>query len=157
VGSGAVGTVEVRGDGVFAGYWRRPGATADSFTPDGWFRTGDIGSVDHEGRLTLVGRSSDLVISGGYNVYPKEVELAIDRTPGVEESAVVGAPDPDLGEVVVAVVVPRAGADVDEDDVLAACEDLARFKRPRRVVFVEDLPRNAMGKVLKAQLRQHLG
>ncbi|MFP5320431.1 MAG: AMP-binding protein [Acidimicrobiia bacterium] len=150
------GGVEVRGDGVFLGYWRRPDATAASFRPDGWFRTGDIGSLDAEGRLTLAGRASDLVISGGYNVYPKEVELAIDRAAGVDESAVIGLPDPDLGEVVVAVVVREPGADVDERAVLDACADLARFKQPRRVVFADALPRNAMGKVQKAVLRDQL-
>jgi malonyl-CoA/methylmalonyl-CoA synthetase len=156
-GPGAVGSVEVRGEGVFEGYWRRPDATAATFRTDGWFATGDLGSLDGEGRLTLVGRSSDLVISGGFNVYPKEVEQAIDAAAGVEESAVIGLPDPDLGEVVVAVVVRSPGDPVDEAAVLAACADLARFKRPRRVAFVDALPRNAMGKVQKAALREALG
>jgi len=155
--SGEPGDIEVRGPGIFVGYWRRPEATAAAFRADGWFRTGDVGSLDGSGRLTLVGRASDLIISGGYNVYPREVELAIDRAPGVDESAVVGVPDPDLGEVVVAAVVARPGATVAEADVLAACEGLARFKRPRRVVVVGELPRNAMGKVQKAALRQLLG
>ncbi len=157
VGPGEAGTVEVRGPNVFLGYWGMPEATAASTRHDGWFVTGDIGSLDEEGRLTLAGRASDLIISGGYNVYPKEVELVVDQAPGVDESAVVGLPDPDLGEVVVAVVVPRERADaVDEAAVLAACEALARFKRPRRVVVVDELPRNAMGKVQKAALREQL-
>jgi len=155
--AGQVGGVEVRGPGVFGGYWRRPEATAAAFTPDGWFRTGDVGSLDDEGRLALAGRAGDLIISGGFNVYPAEVELAVGRAPGVDESAVVGVPDPDLGEVVVAVVVARPGASVDESAVLASCEDLARFKRPRRVVVVDRLPRNAMGKVRKDELRARLG
>lgn len=158
VAPGELGTVEVRGPNVFLGYWGMPEATAASTRPDGWFVTGDVGALDEEGRLTLAGRASDLIISGGYNVYPKEVELAVDQAPGVEESAVIGLPDPDLGEVVVAVVVPRAAAvGVDEAAVLAACEKLARFKRPRRVVVVDELPRNAMGKVQKAVLREQLG
>lgn len=153
---GTTGGVEARGPGVFRGYWRRPEATMTAFREDGWFRTGDVGAVDAEGRLTLVGRASDLIITGGYNVYPKEVEQAIDQVPGVAESAVVGLPDPDLGEVVVAAVVPLAGGTVDEAAVLVACERLARFKRPRRVVVVGSLPRNAMGKVQKAELRGQL-
>jgi len=157
VPTGEAGDVEVRGPGVSQGYWRRPDADAEAFRADGWFRTGDVGTLDGEGRLTLVGRAKDLIIAGGYNVYPKEVELAIDRAPGVEESAVVGVPDADLGEVVAAVVVRRPGSALDEADVLAACADLARFKRPRRVVFVDELPRNAMGKVEKALLRRQLG
>ncbi|HEX4902129.1 MAG TPA: AMP-binding protein [Acidimicrobiales bacterium] len=154
---GTAGGVEVRGPGVFLGYWERPEATAAAFAPDGWFRTGDVGHVDGQGRLTLAGRASDLIIAGGYNVYPKEVELVLDALPEVAESAVVGVPDADLGEVVVAVVVPAPGATVEADAVVAACGDLARFKRPRRVVVVDELPRNAMGKVQKAALRAALG
>jgi malonyl-CoA/methylmalonyl-CoA synthetase len=157
VAPGGLGTVEVRGPGVFLGYWGLPEATAAARREHGWFVTGDVGSVDAEGRLTLAGRSSDLIISGGYNVYPKEVELALDRAPGVDESAVVGLADPDLGELVVAAVVPEPGAHVDEAAVLAACADLARFKRPRRVVVVDELPRNAMGKVQRSVLREQLG
>ena len=153
---GEPGTVEVKGPGVFLGYWDRPDATAASFRADGWFVTGDIGSLDEQGRLTLAGRSSDLIIAGGFNVYSTEVELVLDALPGVAESAVVGVPDPDLGEQVVAVVVPAAGTTVDPETVLAGCGDLARFKRPRRVVVVDELPRNAMGKVLKAALREQL-
>ena len=154
--AGGTGTVEVRGPNVFLGYWQLPAATAAAARPDGWFVTGDVGSLDAEGRLTLAGRASDLIISGGFNVYPKEVELVLDQAPGVDESAVIGLPDPDLGEVVVAVVVPGTGAEVDPAALLAACDDLARFKRPRRVVVVDELPRNAMGKVQKAVLREQL-
>ncbi len=154
VPTGATGTVEVRGPNVFLGYWHRPEATAQAVRSDGWFVTGDVGALDGEGRLTLAGRASDLIISGGYNVYPKEIELVLDRAPGVDESAVIGLPDPDLGEVVVAVLV--ADGPLDEAAVLAACDGLARFKRPRRLVVVDELPRNAMGKVQKAALRAEL-
>lgn len=157
VAAGESGIVEVRGPNVFLGYWGRPDATASAMRPDGWFVTGDVGSLDEEGRLTLAGRASDLIISGGYNVYPKEVELVVDQAPGVDESAVIGLPDADLGEVVVAVVVPRGPAAVEEAEILGACDGLARFKRPRRVVIVDELPRNAMGKVQKAVLRDQLG
>ncbi len=153
--TGATGTVEVRGPNVFLGYWGQPGATAAATRPDGFFVTGDIGALDDQGRLTLAGRASDLIISGGYNVYPKEVERVLDQAPGVDESAVIGLPDPDLGEVVVGVVVARGP--LDEAEVLAACGALARFKRPRRLVVVDELPRNAMGKVQKAVLREQLG
>jgi malonyl-CoA/methylmalonyl-CoA synthetase len=155
VPAGATGTVEVRGPNVFLGYWGRPEATAAATRDDGFFVTGDVGSMDEHGRLTLAGRASDLIISGGYNVYPKEVELVLDQVPGVDESAVIGLPDPDLGEVVVAVLV--ADGPLDEAAVLEACAGLARFKRPRRLLVVDELPRNAMGKVQKAVLRQQLG
>lgn len=155
VPNGVTGTVEVRGPNVFLGYWGQPAVTAAATRPDGFFVTGDVGTLDDEGRLTLAGRASDLIISGGYNVYPKEVELVLDQVPGVDESAVIGLPDADLGEVVVAVVV--ADGVLDEDVVLGACDALARFKRPRRLVVVDELPRNAMGKVQKALLRAQLG
>lgn len=155
VPAGTSGTVEVRGPNVFLGYWNRPDATAAATRDDGFFVTGDVGHLDADGRLTLAGRASDLIISGGYNVYPKEVELVLDQAPGVDESAVVGLPDPDLGEAVVAVIV--ADGALDEDAVLEACEALARFKRPRRLIVVDELPRNAMGKVEKAVLREQLG
>lgn len=154
--AGEPGGVEVRGPGVFRGYWDRPDATGAAFRPGGWFRTGDVGQIDEEGRLTLVGRASDLIIAGGYNVHPKEVEQVLDALPEVAESAVVGVPDADLGEQVVAVVVAAPGSVVDPDAVIGACGDLARFKRPRRVVVVDELPRNAMGKVQKAALRSQL-
>jgi malonyl-CoA/methylmalonyl-CoA synthetase len=150
--SGAVGLLEVRGANVFAGYWRNPVKTAEAFTADGWFRTGDLGRIDEGGVLWLVGRASDLVISGGLNVYPAEVEALIDAVPGVVESAVIGLPHGDLGEAVTAVVV--AEGELTEADILSALADrLARFKQPRRVIFAAALPRNAMGKVTKATLR----
>jgi malonyl-CoA/methylmalonyl-CoA synthetase len=150
--AGEPGLVEVKGPNLFAGYWRNPEKTAAAFTADRWFRTGDLGRIDERGYLWLVGRASDLIISGGLNVYPAEVEAAIDTAPGVVESAVIGLPHADLGEAVTAVVVARA--ELTEADVLAALsERLARFKQPRRVIFVSALPRNAMGKVTKANLR----
>lgn len=155
--AGTVGTVEVRGPNVFLGYWDRPDATAAAMRDDGWFVTGDRGSLDPDGRLTLVGRASDLIITGGYNVYPKEVEQALDLLPEVEESAVLGVPDDDLGEVVVAAVVLAAGASrPDAASVAETCAHLARFKHPRRVDVVDELPRNAMGKVRKDVLRARL-
>ena len=138
---GDVGDVEVRGPNVFAGYWGKPDLTASEMTSDGWFRTGDLGRFDDDGYLELVGRSKDLVISGGLNVYPKEVEAVLDRLDGVVESAVIGVPDPDLGEAVVAVVVPVAGADVSESTLQAAARaELAGFKCPKRVFIVAELP-----------------
>jgi malonyl-CoA/methylmalonyl-CoA synthetase len=155
VPTGETGVVEIRSPGLFAGYWRLPEKTAAEYRDDGWFVTGDVGSVDAEGRLTLEGRSSDMIISGGYNVYPKEIEMVLDEVPGVVETAVVGVPHADFGEAVVAVVV-RDG-DVD-DEVLSASLDgvLARFKHPKAYVAVESLPRNAMSKVQKAELRNEL-
>ena len=156
-GDDAVGGVEVRGPNVCAGYWRRPELSAAEMTADGFFRTGDLGRFDADGYLHLVGRSKDLVISGGLNVYPKEVEAVLDGLDGVEESAVIGVPDADLGEAVVAVIVPRAGAAVDPEAIRRhARERLAGFKVPKRVVVVDALPRNAMGKVEKARLRAGL-
>jgi malonyl-CoA/methylmalonyl-CoA synthetase len=146
--------IEVRGPNVFAGYWRRPELRATEFTGDGWFRTGDIGAWDDDGYLRIVGRAKDLVISGGLNVYPKEVEDVVDAIDGVLECAVVGVPDPDLGEAVLAVVVAEAGVVLDPEAVrLAARGRLAGFKVPKRVEVVDALPRNAMGKVTKADLR----
>ena len=158
--AGEVGTLEVRGPNVFAGYWKMPEKTAEELLADGFFVTGDLATIDEAGYVTIVGRDKDLVISGGYNVYPKEVELALDALAGVAESAVVGAPHGDLGEAPVAFVVPEAGPDgsrLDETLVTEALrESLARFKRPRRVVFVDELPRNTMGKVQKAVLRERV-
>jgi malonyl-CoA/methylmalonyl-CoA synthetase len=152
---GEVGMIEVKGDNVFQGYWRMPEKTAAEFRDDGFFITGDLGLIDARGYVHIVGRGKDLVISGGYNVYPKEVEGEIDRLPGVVESAVIGVPHPDLGEGVTAVVVPKAGARLDEGGILAALDGrLARYKQPKRVVFVDDLPRNTMGKVQKNLLRE---
>jgi malonyl-CoA/methylmalonyl-CoA synthetase len=154
---GGVGSIEVRGPNVFAGYWRRPELSATERTDDGWFRTGDLGRIDRDGYLTIVGRAKDLIISGGLNVYPKEVEEVLDQVDGVQESAVVGVPDPDLGEAVVAVVVPEAGRTVDEAEIRrAARERLAAFKVPKRVHVAVALPRNTMGKVEKVRLRTDL-
>lgn len=155
--AGEVGMIEVRGPNVFSGYWRMPEKTASEFRPDGFFITGDLGVIDQTGYVSIVGRAKDLVISGGYNVYPKEVEDEIDALAGVIESAVVGLPHPDLGEGVTAVVVPAKGATLTEAEVQAALKDrLAGYKRPKRVVFVDELPRNTMGKVQKAELRKRL-
>jgi malonyl-CoA/methylmalonyl-CoA synthetase len=153
-GAGEPGVLEVRGPNVFAGYWRMPEKTAQEIRADGFFITGDVAVQAPDGRVTLVGRAKDLIIAGGLNIYPKEIEEAIDALPGVDESAVIGVPHPDLGEGVVAVVVPHDGARVTEEQVRAALEgQLARFKQPRRVIVVDALPRNAMGKVQKAALR----
>ncbi|TSE30138.1 Long-chain-fatty-acid--CoA ligase [Tepidimonas thermarum] len=153
--TGDIGGVEVRGPNVFPGYWRMPDVNAKEFTPDGWFRTGDMGFVDAQGYLTLVGRSKDLIITGGYNVYPAEVESYLNELEGVEESAVIGCPHPDLGEGVVAVVVARPGATLDPDALLAAVKNrIAGFKVPKRLFVVDQLPRNVMGKVQKNLLRQ---
>jgi malonyl-CoA/methylmalonyl-CoA synthetase len=148
--------IEVRGPNVFAGYWRRPQRAGADFRPDGFFVTGDLGRLDARGYLWIVGRARDLVISGGYNVYPAEVEAAIDAIAGVEESAVVGLPHADLGEGVTALVVaPRRAATLDEAAVMAALRPrLAAYKIPKRVLFVDALPRNAMGKVQKSELRR---
>jgi malonyl-CoA/methylmalonyl-CoA synthetase len=155
---GVVGAVEVRGPNVFPGYWKLPEKTREEFTDDGWFRTGDmgewVGGGDGAGYLRLVGRAKDLIITGGLNVYPKEIEERIDRLPGVEESAVIGVPDADFGEAVVAVVVARNGASLTDRDVIDALRgEIASFKIPKRVHVVGDLPRNAMGKVQKNVLR----
>ena len=151
--NGEVGGIEVRGDNVFRGYWRMPERNDAEFRGDGFFITGDLGRMDADGRLAIVGRSKDVVISGGYNVYPKEVEALLDELPGVLESAVVGVPHADFGEGVVAVVVADRG--IDQAAVDAHLKDkLARYKQPKRVVVVDELPRNAMGKVQKNVLRQ---
>ena len=149
-----IGVVEVKGPNVTPGYWQNAEKTAESFTADGWFITGDLGQVSDDGYLTIVGREKDLVISGGFNIYPKEVEVEIDALPGVVESAVYGLPDPDMGEIVAAAVVLEPGAALEEAGIVAALSDkLARFKIPRRVRLLPELPRNTMGKVQKAQLR----
>ncbi|ART64332.1 malonate--CoA ligase [Kushneria marisflavi] len=152
---GETGLVEVRGPNVFKGYWRMPEKTREEFRDDGFFITGDLGLIDDKGYLNIVGRDKDLVISGGYNVYPKEIEQWIDELPEVSESAVIGVQHPDLGEGVTAAVVLREGAQLDEDQVLAALKDkLARYKQPGRVFFIDALPRNVMGKVQKNVLRE---
>jgi malonyl-CoA/methylmalonyl-CoA synthetase len=152
-----VGGIDVRGPNVTSGYWRNADKTADAFTADGWFVTGDLGRFDEDGYLWIVGRAKDLIITGGFNVYPAEVEAAIEVLEGVAEVAVVGAPHPDFGEAVVAVVVPGPGAPSSEETVtLALHESLAAYKRPKRVLLRDALPRNAMGKVEKAVLRREL-
>ncbi len=151
---GDIGVIEVRGDNVFAGYWQMPEKTAEELREDGFFITGDLGKIDEDGYVHIVGRGKDLIITGGYNVYPKEVELLIDDLPGVTESAVIGVAHPDFGEAVVAVVVPDKGADVTAGQISDGVSgDLARFKQPKHVVIVDALPRNTMGKVQKNVLR----
>jgi malonyl-CoA/methylmalonyl-CoA synthetase len=149
-GDDDTGVIEIRGPSVFSGYWRMPQKTAEEFTADGFFITGDVGRRDPYGRVWISGRAKDLIISGGYNVYPKEIELVLDELPGVAESAVVGVPHPDFGEGVVAMVIGRG----DEAALIAECRrQLAPYKAPKRIVFVDELPRNAMGKVQKNLLR----
>ncbi|WP_085315134.1 malonate--CoA ligase [Derxia lacustris] len=155
VAADTIGDIQIKGPNVFAGYWQMPDKTAESFTADGWFRTGDVGRLDADGYLSIVGRSKDLIITGGYNVYPKEVESFIDEMPGIAESAVIGLPHADFGEAVVAVVVARPGATVDEAVLIAALKaGIANYKVPKRVFAVEELPRNTMGKVQKNLLRE---
>lgn len=152
---GEIGVLEVRGDNVFAGYWQMPEKTAAELRENGFFITGDLGKIDGQGYVHIVGRDKDLIITGGYNVYPKEVELLIDDLPGVNECAVIAVPDADFGEAVTAVVVPQQGVSLQADDIIAAlCENLARFKQPKFVVIVDALPRNTMGKVQKNALRK---
>lgn len=154
VPQGAVGMIEVRGPNVFRGYWQMPEKTAEELRPDGFFITGDLGMRDADGYIHIVGRAKDLVITGGYNVYPKEIELLLDEVEGVAESAVIGLPHPDFGEAVFAVLARAKGAEVEAEAVLATIRDrLARFKQPKGAVVVDDLPRNTMGKVQKALLR----
>jgi malonyl-CoA/methylmalonyl-CoA synthetase len=154
LGQGEVGVIEVKGANVFKGYWRMPEKTAAEFRADGFFITGDLGKIDAKGYVHILGRGKDLVISGGFNVYPKEIESEIDAMPGVVESAVIGVPHADFGEGVTAVVVRDKGAKVDEAAVLRALDGrLAKFKMPKRVIVVDELPRNAMGKVQKNILR----
>ncbi len=152
-----IGGIQVKGPNVFSGYWRMPEKTAEEFTADGYFKTGDVGKVDARGYVTIVGRSKDLIISGGYNVYPAEIEGYINDMSGVAESAVVGVPHPDFGEVGVAVVISKPGARVQPEAVLADLKSrLANFKIPKRCFVVDELPRNTMGKVQKNLLRdQH--
>ena len=156
VAPGEVGHIEFKGPNVFSGYWRMPDKTAEEFTADGYFRSGDLGRTDEDGYVTIVGRGKDLVITGGFNVYPKEVELLIDKIDGVMESAVIGLPHPDFGEQVTAVVVREAGAaGPSERSVIEALKhELAGYKVPKQVFFTEELPRNSMGKVRKSVLRE---
>jgi malonyl-CoA/methylmalonyl-CoA synthetase len=153
---GDTGILEVRGPNVFKGYWRMPEKTAEEFRKDGFFITGDLARIDDSGYITIVGREKDLVITGGYNVYPKEVETEIDALEGVLESAVIGSPHLDFGEAVVAVVVTE-GAVLKEEAIQSALQDrLAKFKCPKAVFFMDELPRNTMGKVQKNVLRDQL-
>ncbi len=152
---GEVGIIEIKGPNVFLGYWRMPEKTAQEFRADGYFITGDMGRVDEDGYVSIVGRSKDLIISGGFNVYPAEVEALLDELPGVAESAVIGVPHPDFGEAVVAVLAPKPGAELGQDAVQASLNDrLAKFKQPKKVHILEALPRNTMGKIQKNVLRE---
>ena len=155
VPQGEIGILEVRGPNVFKGYWRMPDKTAEEFREDGFFVTGDMAQIDADGYITIVGRAKDLVISGGYNVYPKEVEGEIDGLEGIADSAVIGVPHPDFGEGVVAVVVRESGSKLEAKDIQAALQDrLAKFKQPKAIFFMGELPRNTMGKVQKNALRE---
>jgi malonyl-CoA/methylmalonyl-CoA synthetase len=154
VPTGEIGGIQVKGPNVFSGYWRMPEKTTEEFTADGYFKTGDVGKIDENGYITIVGRSKDLIISGGYNVYPAEVEGYINELPGVAESAVVGVPHPDFGEVGVAVVIPKPGAALEPGQIIATLKTrLANFKIPKQCFVVTELPRNVMGKVQKNLLR----
>ena len=159
LGAGEIGVIEVKGPNVFKGYWRNPEKTKAEFRADGYFITGDLGTLDPDGRLTIVGRAKDLIITGGYNVYPKEVEDELNAIPGVAEAAVVGVRHPDFGEGVIAVLARAAGATLDSEAVILEqlAGRLARFKCPKRIYVVDDLPRNAMGKVQKVELRSRYG
>ncbi len=158
VAQGVVGQIEVRGPNVFQGYWRMPEKTRAELRDNGFFITGDLGRIDENGYVHIVGRNKDLIISGGYNIYPKEIELLLDDQPGVVESAVIGVPHPDFGETVVGVLVAERGTHPDTDAIMeAAKQSLARFKHPRKLVVVPELPRNTMGKVQKNILRDHYG
>lgn len=155
VPEGEVGVLEVRGPNVFKGYWRMPEKTREEFREDGFFITGDVVTIDPDGYVHIVGRAKDLIISGGFNIYPKEVELLLDEQEGVLESAVIGVPHPDFGEGVVGIVVPKNGSTLDEAGLLAAIQGrIARFKQPKRIFVIDELPRNAMGKVQKNILRE---
>jgi malonyl-CoA/methylmalonyl-CoA synthetase len=148
------GVIEVKGPNVFSGYWGMPGKTREDFTEDGYFITGDVGTIAADGRVTIVGRARDLIISGGFNVYPKEIEEVLDAMPEVGESAVIGVPHPDFGEAVVAVVTAREALPSESEMIAALTTKLARFKVPKRIFALDELPRNAMGKVQKAELRK---
>ena len=156
VRDGAVGALQVRGPNVFLGYWNLPDKTAEDFSADGFFDTGDQARIDDDGYVYIVGRAKDMVISGGLNVYPKEVETVIDALPGVMESSVIGVPHPDFGEAVVAVITADPNGDCPQEEALIAelRTQLSAYKLPKRVLFVDELPRNAMGKVQKNRLRE---
>ena len=154
-GDGEIGHIQVSGPNVFSGYWRMPEKTREEFTADGWFKTGDVGRVDAQGYVTIVGRSKDLIISGGYNVYPAEIEGYLNELPGVNESAVIGVPHADFGEAVIAVVVPKPGTVLDAGELIGALKGrIAGFKVPKQLLLAHELPRNAMGKVQKNLLRE---
>ena len=154
IADGEIGSIELRGPNVFSGYWRMPEKTAEEFREDGFFITGDLGVIDEDGYLKIVGRNKDLIISGGYNIYPKEIELLLDEQDGVLESAVIGVPHPDFGEGVFGLLVAKEGA-LDCDAILRAISSkIARFKQPKKLVVVDELPRNTMGKVQKNILRE---
>jgi malonyl-CoA/methylmalonyl-CoA synthetase len=151
---GEIGEIEVRGANVFKGYWKMPEKTADELRENGFFITGDLGRIDADGYVTIVGRNKDLIISGGFNIYPKEIELILDEQPGVLESAVIGVPHPDFGETVVGILV-ASGDVLDTDAIMTAIGvELARFKQPKRLIVLPELPRNTMGKVQKNVLRE---
>ena len=155
---GEIGDIEVRGPNVFNGYWRMPEKTAEELREDGFFITGDLGRLDEDGYLHIVGRNKDLIISGGYNIYPKEIELLLDQEAGVVESAVIGVPHPDFGETVVGVVVMKTDSEPDMSQILSnIAGSLARFKHPQKLVALQELPRNTMGKVQKKELRERFG
>jgi len=161
VEQGSVGMLEVRGPNVFKGYWQMPEKTREELREDGFFMTGDLATIDKDGYVTIVGRSKDLIIAGGYNIYPKEIELVVDDVVGVLESAVIGIPHPDFGESVVVILVredSNEGRALTEEFVMNSLSgQLAKFKQPQHIHFVEELPRNAMGKVQKNQLREDFG
>ncbi|WP_419911044.1 malonate--CoA ligase [Hoeflea sp.] len=158
VEDGEIGVIEVRGPNVFKGYWQMPEKTKEEFRDDGFFITGDLGKIDEDGYVHIVGRQKDLIISGGYNIYPKEIELLLDEQDGVLESAVIGVPHPDFGEGVVGVIVPEPGREPDAETLMDAIGgQIARFKQPKKLVIVDELPRNTMGKVQKNVLRDRFG
>ena len=145
-----IGEIEVRGPHVFVGYWKRSEATTEAFSSDGWFKTGDLGSYSDDGYYTITGRARELIISGGYNIYPREIEDVLALHPTVSEVAVIGTPDPEMGEQVVAVIVPKENILPEAAEIIAFCrERLASYKKPRSIIFVDVLPRNALGKVQK--------
>ena len=153
--TGEIGGIQVKGPNVFKAYWRMPEKTREEFTSDGFFKTGDVGKIDAQGYITIVGRSKDLIISGGYNVYPAEIEGYINDLPGVAESALIGVPHPDFGEVGVAIVIAKTGAKLDALHIVAELKSrLANFMIPKKCFVVAELPRNTMGKVQKNLLRE---
>ena len=155
---GEVGHVQIRGPAIMKGYWKKPEKTKEEFTEDNWFKTGDLGKKDSEGYIYIVGRHKDLIITGGFNVYPKEVELVIDSIPEVKESAVIGLPHADFGEAVTAVVVLEERCSIEAEEIISLCRnELASYKAPKQVIVYTTLPRNAMGKVVKSKLREELG